>query len=99
MQSGFAVAVGDVNGDHAPDIYAMQGKIGSIANGPDYVYLNNGTGTSFTQMAVPSTNIGQADSASVLDYDQNGLMDFFVENGNGDAKNGPLQLIAFFPAP
>ena len=68
MQSGFAVAVGDVNGDHAPDIYAMQGKIGPVANGPDFVYLNNGTGTSFTQMSVPSTSIGQADSASVLDY-------------------------------
>lgn len=99
LAGGYAVATGDVNGDHAPDVFVVQGKIGALANGPDYVYLNNGTGTGFTQMAVPSTTIGQADSASAIDYDGNGLMDFFVENGNGKADNGPLQLIAFFPAP
>ena len=91
------VATGDVNGDGAPDIYALVGKTPTSSNGPDEVLLNDGTGTSFTPMAVPSTDQGSAEAATPIDYDGNGLTDFLVENGNA-GKPGPVQLIAFFPA-
>jgi hypothetical protein len=92
-----AIATGDVNGDGAPDIYALVGKTPTSSNGPDEVLLNNGSGTSFTTMAVPSTSLGSAEAVTPIDYDGNGLTDFLVENGNG-GKPGPVQLIAFFPA-
>jgi hypothetical protein len=33
-----------------------------------------------------------------IDHDGNGLTDFLALNGNGTAE-GPVQLIAFYPAP
>jgi FG-GAP-like repeat len=100
LQFGVSVAAGDVNGDDRPDIYVMRGKDQTGANAPDQVYLNNGTGTGFTQMtsSIPSTSQGAADFVAPIDYDGNDLTDFLVLNG-AEAKPGPVQLIAFFPAP
>jgi hypothetical protein len=97
LEYGFSVAAGDVNGDDRPDIYVMRGKDATGANAPDQVYLNDGTGESFTRMSsIPSTSKGGAESVWPIDYDQNGLTDFLVLNGaRGEA---PVQLIAFFPA-
>jgi hypothetical protein len=96
---GVSVAAGDVNGDDRPDIYVLRGKDPTGANAPDQVYLNNGDGTGFTQMSsIPSTSQGLADFVAPIDYDRNGLTDFLVLNG-AEAKAGPVQLIAFFPAP
>jgi hypothetical protein len=95
------VAAGDVNGDDRPDIYVMRGKDATGANAPDQVYLNDGTGESFTRMSsIPSTSKGGAESVWPIDYDQNGLTDFLVLNGGsggeGSGEGGPVQLIAFF---
>ena len=97
LEYGFSVAAGDVNGDDRPDIYVMRGTDATGANAPDQVYLNDGTGESFTRMSsIPSTSEGGAESVWPIDYDQNGLTDFLVLNGaRGEA---PVQLIAFFPA-
>lgn len=99
IQYGVSAAAGDVNGDNRPDIYVLRGSDASGANAPDQVYLNNGSGTSFTQMSsIPSTTQGLADFVAPIDYDGNGLTDFLVLNG-AKKKAGPVQLIAFFPAP
>jgi hypothetical protein len=98
LQYGLSAAIGDVNGDDRPDIYVLRGKSNTGTNAPDLVYLNDGSGTNFTQMSpIPSTSQGKADSATPIDYDRNGLTDFLVQNG-GSSKPGPVQLIAFFPA-
>ena len=94
--SAVSLAAGDVNGDDRPDIYVLQGE--KDANPPDQVYLNNGSGTDFTKMSsIPSTSEGQAEFVAPIDYDDNGLSDFLVLNGE-KTKPGPVQLIAFFPA-
>jgi hypothetical protein len=96
------VAAGDVNGDNRPDVYVMRGKDATGANASDQVYLNDGNGTSYTQMSsIPSTSEGQADFVAPIDYDGNGLTDFLVLNGTGShpSPGGPVQLIAFYPAP
>ena len=95
LQYGVSVAAGDVNGDDRLDVYVLRDTSG--ANPPDQVYLNNGSGTGFSQMSsIPSTSQGLADFVAPIDYDGNGLTDFLVLNGR-QARAGPVQLIAFFP--
>jgi len=99
LQYGYSVAAGDVNNDNRPDIYVMRGRNAAGANAPDQVYLNDGDGSSFTQMSsIPSTNQGEADFVAPIDYDGNGLTDFLVLNGGGEEGSlaGPVELIAFF---
>jgi hypothetical protein len=47
--------------------------------------------------STPSTSQGAAESVWPIDHDGNGLTDFLVLNGEQRAE-GPVQLIAFFPA-
>lgn len=47
-------------------------------------------------MPQPS-KLGAAEDVAPTDYDNNGLTDFLVQNGNA-TKPGTIQLIAFFPA-
>jgi len=97
LSSGLAVAAGDVNGDGRSDIYVMRTKSATSNNAPDQVYLNDGTGNNFSLMSsIPSTSQGAAESVWPIDHDGNGLTDFLVLNGKG--QQGPVQLIAFFPA-
>jgi hypothetical protein len=97
LEYASSVAAGDVNGDDRPDVYVMRGEDATGANAPDQVYLNDGDGTSFTRMSsIPSTSEGGAESVWPIDHDQNGLSDFLVLNGS--KGEGPVQLIAFFPA-
>jgi hypothetical protein len=97
LEHGYGVAAGDVNGDDRSDIYVLRGDFNGGTNAPDQVFLNDGTGRSFSQMpSVPSTSEGAAESVLPLDYDGNGLTDFLVLNGEGNSA-GPVQLIAFFP--
>jgi hypothetical protein len=99
VSDGTWVATGDVNGDERPDIYLMRRRppgSSSGTNKPDVVYLNNGTADNFTEMSIPSTTEGDAESVWPIDYDKNGLTDFLVLNGR--SEEGPVQLIAFFPA-
>jgi Bacterial Ig-like domain/FG-GAP-like repeat len=99
LQYGYSVAAGDVNSDDRPDIYVMRGTDTAGNNAPDQVYLNDGSGASFTQMSsIPSTSQGTPDSVAPIDYDGNGLTDFLVLNGGGENESGPgpVELIAFF---
>jgi FG-GAP-like repeat len=95
LPAGLGLGVGDVNGDERPDLYVLQGSTGTNTN--DLMLLNDGDGTSFTEMSIPVTSEGRAESVEPIDYDENGLTDFLVLNGNG-TSDGPVQLIAFFPA-
>jgi hypothetical protein len=97
LQNGHSVAAGDVNRDRRPDIYVMRGNHKGV-NAPDQLYLNDGTGKNFTRKSsIPSTDRGKAESVWPIDYDGNGQTDFLALNGSGQAE-GPVQLIAFFPA-
>lgn len=92
------IAAGDVNADGAPDLYLLRGSDGALKNAPDRLLLNDGTGINFTEMAIPTTDSGTADTVVALDLDNNGLSDFLVLNGSTPSVPGPVQLIAFFPA-
>ncbi|MDQ3863711.1 MAG: VCBS repeat-containing protein [Actinomycetota bacterium] len=100
LRYGTDVAAGDVNADNRPDIYLMRGKSAAGENPPDWVYINNGSGTSFRRKDIPSTREGNAESVWTIDYDRNGLADFLALNGavTSKAGEGPVQLIAFFRA-
>jgi hypothetical protein len=98
LTSGTALGVGDVNGDGTPDVYVVQA--GNAAGNIDDVMLLNatvGTAVDFVAMSIPQVTAGVGQSAFPIDYDGNGLTDFLVLNGQGQA--GPLELVAFFPTP
>ena len=93
VHDGVALAIGDVNGDHNPDIYVVGGRTGNT-NAPDYLLLGNATG-GFTTQPIPETTVGYGDRVYPLDYNHDGLTDFLVLNGGGDCANipGPIQLL------
>ena len=93
VHSGMALAIGDVNSDHNPDIYVVGGRSGN-ANAPDYLMLGTATG-GFTSQPIPETTVGYGDRVYALDYNRDGLTDFLVLNGGGDSANvpGPTQLL------
>src|SRR5262249_61119556 len=74
VASGKTLAVGDVNGDHNPDIYVVCGRTGT-ENAPDYLLLGNATG-GFTTMATPGTTAGGGNRAYPLDTTRGGLTPF-----------------------
>jgi hypothetical protein len=90
VQDGRSLAVGDVNGDHNPDIYLVCGRAGS-KNAPDFLLLGNASG-GFSTTPIPETATGQGDRAYPLDYNHDGLTDFLVLNGSG-SNPGPVQLL------
>jgi VCBS repeat protein len=90
VQSGRTLAVGDVNGDHNPDIYVVCGTIGT-ANAPDHLLLGNATG-GFTTQPIPETTAGGGNRVYALDYNHDGLTDFLVLNGQVP-NSGPIQLL------
>jgi hypothetical protein len=93
------LAAGDVNGDGQRDLYLLRGTDSSFLNAPDVLLVNQGASASFTELAIPETSDGTADVVLPIDYDGNGLTDFLVLNGSTPSVPGPVQLIAFFPAP
>jgi hypothetical protein len=95
LKSGKGLAIGDVNGDHNPDIYVVCGRIGS-QNAPDYLLLGNATG-GYTTQAIPQTTIGDGDRAYPIDYNRDGLTDFLVLNGQVP-NTGPAQLLSPQPS-
>ena len=99
LRAGRAIAVGDVNADHNPDVYVVAGKGGSVnnqcesvTNQPDLLRLGTPTGTFPTQLPVPESSVGQGDHAYPIDYNRDGLTDFLVLNGR-DTNPGLIQLL------
>ena len=90
LKSGTALAIGDVNGDHNPDIYVVGGNTGT-ANAPDYLLIGNATG-GFTQQTIPETTAGVGEEAYPVDYTHDGLTSFLVLNGQVPTT-GPIQLL------
>jgi hypothetical protein len=95
LKSGRSFAVGDVNGDHNPDIYVVGGRTGST-NAPDFLLLGDATG-GFTTQSIPETTAGGGDQVYPLDYNRDGLTDFLVLNGQVP-NPGPLQLLSPHPS-
>jgi FG-GAP-like repeat len=96
VKSGRSLAIGDVNGDHNPDIYVVCGRTGS-SNAPDFLLLGNATG-GFTTQAIPETTVGGGDVAYPIDYTKDGLTSFLVLNGQVP-NTGPIQLLTPQPSP
>jgi hypothetical protein len=100
MGHGHGLAVGDVNGDAAPDVYAVDGCDDRV-NEPDLLLLNDGTGRDWTQLALPELAAGElagcGDTAEMVDFDRDGRQDVVVLNGGGNAQpldlDGPDQLL------
>jgi hypothetical protein len=100
MGHGHGLAIGDVNGDGAPDIYAVDGCAARV-NQPDLLLLNDGTGRSWTQLSLPPLPPGElagcGDTAAMVDFDRDGEQDIVVLNGGGNDQpldlDGPDQLL------
>jgi len=91
---GVALAVGDVNGDHNPDILVVCGTSGN-AHAPNFLLIGDATG-GFTTMSIPQITAGSGESAFPVDYNHSGLTSFLVLNGPAPIM-GPVQLLT--PAP
>jgi hypothetical protein len=94
VKNGTSLAVGDVNGDHNPDIYVVCGRAGT-ANAPDSLLIGNATG-GFTKMTIPETTAGGGEAAYPIDYTHSGLTSFLVLNGQVP-NTGPVQLLTPHP--
>jgi hypothetical protein len=94
VEGGVALAVGDVNGDHNPDILVVCGTSGGT-HAPDHLLIGNATG-GFTTMSIPQTTAGSGEAAFPVDYNHSGLTSFLVLNGPAPIM-GPVQLLT--PAP
>ncbi|MBC7973714.1 MAG: VCBS repeat-containing protein, partial [Myxococcales bacterium] len=75
------VAVGDVDGDGDPDIYAPH-----AAGGVDTLFLNDGTATF---EAIEIDNQSRAGGARLGDLDDDGDLDLFLTDGYGE-QNEPV---------
>ena len=71
-----AVEIANFNGDTAADILTL-GRDG----GTNIVYLNSGTGASYTSVVVNLNGIANPADAAVLDADQDDDLDIWVGNG------------------
>lgn len=97
---GHGLAVGDVDGRNGPDLYVVLGCVDRV-NVPDLLLLNGGDGRSWSEVPLPSLPEGDlagcGDTAEMVDFDRDGLMDVVVLNGGGSAQpldlDGPDQLL------
>jgi hypothetical protein len=97
LVEGRALAIGDINADGFPDIYALQGATGpnQTPNPPDIMYQNVG-GANLVTVKIPETSAGNGAGVSMIDYNGDGIADFIVTNG-ARKLTGPVQLISFPP--
>lgn len=90
-----SVAAGDFDNDMDVDIYMV--CRGQVTNLPNILLENDGTGK-FTVVpfagGAEGSTLGRGDVVAVADYDNDGFLDLFVTNGNGEIPytNGPYQL-------
>jgi hypothetical protein len=95
LDSGRALAQGDIDEDGDKDLYVLQsGDDSGTGNDKDFALRNDGTGKSFSSVDMPRAQNGRGDDVEAIDYDDNGMRDFVVLNGRGDDE-GPIQLIRF----
>ena len=100
LAHGHGLAIGDVNGDGRPDIYAVDGCDDRV-NAPDVLLLNGGDGRTWRQLELPALPMGEdagcGDTAAMVDFDRDGKQDIIVLNGGGNAQpldlDGPDQLL------
>jgi hypothetical protein len=101
LRFGQSLAAGDIDADLDLDLYVLQSGPKEDAEAPDerdLMLVNAGDGREFSRIKIPQTREGRGDAVSAIDYDRNGLADFFVLNGHSNNK-GPIRLVAFRPAP
>jgi hypothetical protein len=90
-----SLAIGDVNGDHNPDIYVVGGRVGT-QNAPDFLLLGNATG-GFAATTIPETTVGGGTRAYPIDPAKDGLDSFLVLNGQVPST-GLVQLLTPNPS-
>jgi hypothetical protein len=100
MAHGHGLAVGDVDGDGMPDVYAVDGCANRV-NSQDILLRNGGDGRTWQSLDLPPLPSGElagcGDTAAVVDMDRDGAMDVVVLNGGGNDQpldlDGPDQLL------
>ncbi|MDP9326693.1 MAG: VCBS repeat-containing protein [Actinomycetota bacterium] len=88
LKAGRWIAAGDFQGDGALDLFVVQ-KCRNGINDPDHLLLGDGTGASFSEVALPQTTQGCGDVVEPIDYNGDGNDEFIVLNGLGDTTQGP----------
>ena len=93
---GHGLAVGDVDGDGSPDVYAVDGCLDRVDQ-PDVFLLNDGSGTRWSPVDVPPPGDGCGDIAAAFDWTRDGADEILVLNGGGTSQpldlDGPDQLL------
>ncbi|HSL12591.1 MAG TPA: VCBS repeat-containing protein [Actinomycetota bacterium] len=93
---GHGLAVGDVDGDGTPDVYAVDGCV-DRTDRPDVLLLNGGDARRWTRVDVPPPGDGCGDVAATFDWDRDGADEVLVLNGGGTSQpldlDGPDQLL------
>jgi FG-GAP-like repeat len=95
LRHGHGLAVGDPDGDGDSDIYVVEGCVNG-RNMPDWLFLNAPGRGAFEARSVAGVGSGCGDTAEALDFDGDGLDEFFVLNGSGTYQGrarGPEQLL------
>jgi hypothetical protein len=100
MAHGHGLAVGDVDGDGMPDVYAVDGCANRV-NSQDILLRNGGDGRTWQSLDLPPLPPGElagcGDTAAMVDMDRDGAMDVVVLNGGGNDQpldlDGPDQLL------
>ncbi|MEM7354916.1 MAG: CRTAC1 family protein [Acidobacteriota bacterium] len=72
----------DLNGDSNPDLYLARGIGGSGST--NQLYFGDGLGGFTQQTTLGGLDTGNGSGALALDYDNDGLMDLYVLNMDGD---------------
>ena len=91
-----SVSAGDFDNDMDIDLYLVCTL--EVKNIPNLLYLNQGNGTFIevsSSAGVVGSLLGIGDTATTVDFDNDGFLDIFVTNGHGGipyAKNGTNQL-------
>lgn len=88
---GWGSCFADFNADGFPDLYMVNGMMGNMAatfnNDAARLFMSNGDGT-FTEAAATMgvADTGQGRGIACFDYDGDGAIDIFVQNGYGATR-------------
>ncbi len=92
ISAGVSVVAADFDNDMDVDIIIS--NQGGAVNYPNLYYENDGRGkfTRVENFGAESTIGGRGGSISVVDYDNDGFLDLFIENGEGVLGEGAVPL-------